>query len=263
MENRITTQEMMPGVFQLTDRMGMHAVLLVGQKSALLVDTGYGFDDLNAAVRAVTGLPLRVLCTHGHHDHACGNYQFDQVAMSDADMEVARKYAGGWRERVWAQAVERGIDLSDWRREDFLAAGPGACVPIGRESIALGGMTAEVYPMPGHTPGSLELFIPERGLLLPGDNWNETTWLFFDEACPLEVYRRTLRETLEWPFERILPPHNDHFFTKDDLKAFYADLEPERLKRISTPAPEMKPGTRVYRAAPAGRFCFCFDMDKA
>ena len=61
----------------------------------------------------------------------------------------------------------------------------------------------------------------------------------------------------------ILPPHNDRLFTKDDLHAFYEDTSPERLRKISEPAPGMRPGIRVCRAEPAGRFTFCFDADKA
>ena len=263
MENRVTHREILPGVFQLTDRMGMHLTLLAGEKRALLVDTGYGLDDLNAAVRAITDKPFQVLCTHGHHDHACGNFQFSGVLLHPEDFAVCERYAGGERQRVWEQAKERGVYLDDWKEANFLAAGCGPMTAVERTDIALGGLTAEIHPLPGHTPGSLEIRIPERKLLLPGDNWNQTTWLFFEESCPLSVYRDSLRRTLEMDFDVILPPHNDRLFTKDDLRAFYEDTSPERLREISEPAPGMRPGIRVCRAEPAGRFTFCFDADKA
>lgn len=263
MENRVTHREIIPGVFQLTDRMGMHIVLLVGAERALLVDTGYGLDDLNAAVRAITDKPFQVICTHGHHDHACGNFQFGEVFLCPEDFGICGRYAGGGRERVWGQALERGVYLADWTKEAFLGAGCGPMTAIGRCAIPLGGLTAEIYPLPGHTPGSLEILVPERKLLLPGDNWNETTWLFFEEACPLSVYRDSLRRTLEMDFDVILPPHNDRLFAKSDLAAFYEGTAPERLLPKAVPAPGMCPGVNVLRAEPAGRFTFCFDADKA
>ncbi|MBR6809763.1 MAG: MBL fold metallo-hydrolase, partial [Clostridia bacterium] len=69
MRSFIQAQKMTDNVWMLTDRMGMHMTLLVGTEKALLVDCGYGFDDIFAAVRSITSLPVTLLLSHGHHDH--------------------------------------------------------------------------------------------------------------------------------------------------------------------------------------------------
>lgn len=262
MENRITSREMLPGVWMLTDRMGMHMTLLTGREKALLVDTGYGFDDLKQAVRDLTSLPCTVVCTHGHHDHACGNFQFDRVFLLPGEIPVCKTYAGGWRERVWSQAEQKGVFLSDWQKDDFLRAGPGNPEPLSVPQMDLGGLTARFLPMPGHTPGSMEILVPERRLLLPGDNFNETTWLFFPEAEGMATYRRTLEKMLALDFDFVLPPHNDHLFTRADVRCFYEGTEKETLCTGSVPSFSMWPGKQVMTCHPAGRFTFSYDGGK-
>ena len=46
--------------------------LIAGTESALLLDTGLGLLDLPAVCRSLTPLPVRVLLTHAHGDHALG-----------------------------------------------------------------------------------------------------------------------------------------------------------------------------------------------
>ena len=65
-----TSQEVFPGIFHITDAMGVSFTLLTGSERALLIDTGYGLEDAAAYVRSVTSRPVDVLLTNGHHDHA-------------------------------------------------------------------------------------------------------------------------------------------------------------------------------------------------
>ena len=54
--------------------------LIVGPEKAMLIDTGFGVGDLKGLVREITGdMPLIVVNTHAHFDHAYGNFQFDRV----------------------------------------------------------------------------------------------------------------------------------------------------------------------------------------
>lgn len=63
--------------------------LLVGEKQALLIDTGYGEGDLPELVREITDLPLIVVNTHGHFDHTSGNAFFESVWMGEGGEEPA------------------------------------------------------------------------------------------------------------------------------------------------------------------------------
>ena len=70
--------------------------------------------------------------------------------------------------------------------------------------IDLGGLTAEIIEAPGHTPGSAVVYVPERKLLLSGDDWNPCTWLFFPQALGLREYRSNMRGIQQLPFEKVL-----------------------------------------------------------
>ncbi len=46
--------------------------LLVGREQALLIDSGYGLQNLPERIRQITNLPVTLVNTHGHLDHANG-----------------------------------------------------------------------------------------------------------------------------------------------------------------------------------------------
>ncbi len=262
MQNHITAKEMMENVWMLTDRMGMHATLLVGRERALLVDTGYGFDDLNAAIRSITDLPYSVLITHGHHDHACGAFQFDQVYLHRDEMPVLSFYAGNWRKRVWGQALQKSLDLSDWTEEDFVAQPCGNGVEINETEMDLGGLTAQILLCPGHTKGSLCVYVKERKLLLPGDNMNPTTWIFFPECEGLGTLIQSLKRLDALPFEQVLCPHFDRLLPRETFHAFLAGLNKENVLATSAPAFHLWEGKKVYACQPMEGFTLCYDADK-
>jgi glyoxylase-like metal-dependent hydrolase (beta-lactamase superfamily II) len=54
--------------------------LVIGPEKAMLIDTACGLGDIKGLVDEITGgMPLIVVNTHGHPDHARGNCQFDKV----------------------------------------------------------------------------------------------------------------------------------------------------------------------------------------
>lgn len=124
-ENRTVSKELLSDVHCITDRMNMNMTLLVGKRRALLIDTGYGFDDLPSAVRKITDSPLTVINTHGYQDHASGNYLFDHVYIADSDISVCKHYVSVSRPRIWQQAQSRSILLDDWTHDDYMEKGCG------------------------------------------------------------------------------------------------------------------------------------------
>ena len=73
------------GIWSISGSANDQMYLVQGRDKALLVDTGMGVGDLAGLVRSLTSLPVMVVNTHGHPDHAGGNGGFDEVYLHPAD----------------------------------------------------------------------------------------------------------------------------------------------------------------------------------
>ena len=216
-----------PGVTHIRDAMGVCMTLLEGEKSALLVDTGYGTEDVSAFVRTLTEKPLSVLLTHNHHDHAMGARWFAQTLMFPEDAAEWPVFTGLDKRRVvLGQAMAKGLPVTE---ADFLSGECRMPLPANKGAYDLGGLTAAVLPCPGHTPGSCVVYVPEHKLLLTGDDWNPCTWLFFEAALPVRAYRENVRRLQALPFERVLCSHQMECFPRAKFDAFVDSLTDEVL----------------------------------
>lgn len=222
-----------PGVTHIEDAMGVCMTLIEGEKSALLVDTGYGVEELAPLMTHLIGnKSLHVLLTHHHHDHALGVRGLGAIAgceysMLKEDAPAWETYTGMARRRiVLQQAITKGIEVDE---NEFLSGvldAPGTAVP---GDIDLGGLTARIISCPGHTPGSACVLIVERKLLLTGDDWNPCTWLFFPEALGVAEYRQNVRLLQALDFTNVLCSHQLEFYPRKVFDAFVDGLTDEVL----------------------------------
>ena len=209
------------GVWHIRDAMGVCVTLIAGLERAVLVDTAYGIGDLKSFVRSLTDLPLEVVLTHGHHDHALGAMGFESAGVLPGEEEVFKEYTCfSRRERVLEQAAAKGIVLSGREREEYLERPMPPLKMLKAGDMDLGGVTARVVPCPGHTPGSLAVWIPEKGILLPGDNYNPCTWVFFHEALGPRAYRENTKKLLSLSFDTVLCPHDHRPRTRKNMEDF-------------------------------------------
>ena len=106
--------EAFPGVFHITDAMGVSFTLIEGDERAILFDTGYGTEDVCAYVKTLTDKPVKVYLSHGHHDHMLGARWFDRTWICAEDTEEFILRTGqGQREKVMKQAEERSVTVPD------------------------------------------------------------------------------------------------------------------------------------------------------
>lgn len=223
-----TAKEVLAGVYHIQDGMGVCMTLLSGDKAAVLVDTGYGLEDVRAFVRSLTSLPLTVILTHGHHDHCMGVKWFDRVLMFPEDRTDFSVYSGeATRRRVLQSAAGKGLKPDE---DEYLTATLPVPETLQETALDLGGMTARIIHCPGHTPGSCVVHVPERSLLLTGDNWNPCTWLFFPAALAVRDYRRNVRGLLELDFENVLCSHQPELFSRHKMEAFLDALTDDALR---------------------------------
>lgn len=215
------------GVAHIRDAMGVCMTLIEGEKAALLVDTGYGVENVDAFIRTLTDKPLTVLLTHNHHDHAMGSRWFDKTVMFPEDMEEWPVFTGAEKRRVvLGQALAKGLAVTE---AEFLAG--ECCMPyaIHEGILELGDLTVNVIHCPGHTPGSCVLYIPQRRLLITGDDWNPCTWLFFEAALPVHQYRENVRRLQGIDFTHVLCSHQLECFPRAKFDAFVDNLTDEVL----------------------------------
>jgi glyoxylase-like metal-dependent hydrolase (beta-lactamase superfamily II) len=66
----LKSRQLLEGLWSIDGPANDLMYLVTGTRRAMLVDTGMGLGDLAGMVRGLTDLPLTVVNTHGHPDHA-------------------------------------------------------------------------------------------------------------------------------------------------------------------------------------------------
>ncbi len=204
-------------IVSITDEAGVHAFLITGTKQALLVDTCCGLGDIREAVREVTALPLTVWCTHGHLDHAGGAPVFEEVYLNPADRELAHRHADKSLRIRYVKRILR--DQYHFTEEEYVSGRRTRYLPLAdRQTLDLGGITAEAVHIPGHTHGMTSVLLREKRVMILGDACNRLTYLLLDESTSVEEYRDVLvsfyREYYD-QFDYALVSHDDEKVEKE------------------------------------------------
>ena len=184
---------------------GFRQYLVLGSERALLVDTGIGIGSLRDEVEKITKLPVTVINTHAHPDHAGGNAEFAPALMNPADFEIYSRMASLTFKQRDVARMPGGADFLSRLQPD----GPPPIAAEDGEVINLGGRSLRVVYAPGHTRGSLCVFEASTGVLFTGDNVQPfTTSLSEDCAADVETYRDTLRRLIALKPTKLLSGHS-------------------------------------------------------
>jgi glyoxylase-like metal-dependent hydrolase (beta-lactamase superfamily II) len=186
--------------------------LIVGEKRALLFDTGMGISDIKKVTAELTQLPIIVLNSHTHNDHVGGNWQFDTIYAMNTDF--TRQNARGSRDAAQAEigpgqvcgTLPKGFDATTYATRPWEIT---AYTHDG-DRFDLGGRTLEVIATPGHTPDAISLIDRANGLLFTGDTYYPAPiWLFRPET-DLDAYAASIRRlaALAPQIKLVLGAHN-------------------------------------------------------
>lgn len=244
-----------PGIFHITDAMGVSFTLIEGKNEAFLFDAGYGTENVRSFVRNMTDKPIKVFLSHGHHDHVLGSRWFDRTHLCREDMEEFRARTGrDQRMKVAKQAMEKGVMLP----EDFMVASVPLPEPIifteqtagfDSETEDLGCLKIRIIRVPGHTPGSIVVYVPEFSLLLTGDNWNPCTWMWFPNSINAFEWRENMRRVIsaledetKTGISQVLCSHQANVRSGTEIKKY---LEYMTFERMST-APAVEMGSPIH-----------------
>lgn len=184
-------------LFQIneTDENGLNvdAYLLIGKKEAVLIDTLQESEQLFDTVRRLTSLPLKVIITHGHPDHAGrGIRQFHEagvpVFMNKEDTGLYTDLFEGMYPPEWFTDIEEN------------------------DRFDPDGISLRTILVPGHTPGSIVLLDEKNGRLFTGDAVGSGQfWMQIPGCIPLHEFRDHLADligkTSAYTDLRIYPGH--------------------------------------------------------
>jgi len=223
--------------------------LIVGQKRALLFDTGMGISDVKKITAELTKLPIIVLNSHTHDDHVGGNWEFDTIYGMDTDF--TRKNAQGSREDAQAEVtpdqicgtLPKGFDAKayvtrPWKIAAYMHDG---------DRFDLGGRTIEVIATPGHTPDAISLIDRANGLLFTGDTYYPAPiWLYRPET-DLDAYGASIRRlaALAPQVKLVLGAHNIPVAQPSVLAQLVTAFDAVRARRVAA-TPE-SPGKVLYK----------------
>lgn len=207
-------------IYHIYEPGGVYSSLIIGTQKALLIDTGYGYGDLGAAVREITGLPLIVVNTHGHFDHVGGNYLFDEVYINYEELPVYYWYMTEVRPITTDKFIKQTKDGTcavipeDFSLEAYMSRRNKKFLPLkNHQFFDLGGRTVEAVFLPGHTNGSVVFFDWQSNIAFSGDNISNNVWIQFDFSAALYDYAANLEAfSRQYPIEGILAAHSRILF---------------------------------------------------
>jgi glyoxylase-like metal-dependent hydrolase (beta-lactamase superfamily II) len=213
--------------------------LIVGQRRALLFDTGLGVASIRDVVTQLTVLPITVLNSHTHFDHTGGNAEFPDILNEDTPF--SRKNAEG-QSNIYSRDA-----LAPERICGSLPAGvrPGAYAirpwNVSRrihdgEHIDLGGRDLEILFTPGHTPDSLSLLDRGNGLLFTGDTFYPGPIYLFTPETDFAAYAKSVARLTEFVprLKLLLPAHNVPI------------AEPDALHHLDTAVKQVQSGAAKF-----------------
>jgi glyoxylase-like metal-dependent hydrolase (beta-lactamase superfamily II) len=224
--------------------------LILGEKQALLFDTGMGISDIRRVTAELTRLPIVVLNSHTHNDHVGGNWQFETVDGMDTDF--TRANARGSRQDAQDELgpgmicgeLPKGFDSKSyatrpWTISRFLHD---------RDKIDLGGRTLEILSTPGHTPDAISLLDRANGLLFTGDTYYPAPiWLFRPETN-LDDYVASVKRlaALAPQLKLVLGEHNVPYAQPWVSPKLVGAIEAVRAGKV--PAEPQYNGKAIYRS---------------
>lgn len=223
--------------------------LIVGERKALLFDTGMGISDIKKVTAELTSLPVIVTNSHTHDDHVGGNWEYDIIYGMDTDF--TRKNARGSRTDAQAEVtpdqicgtLPKGFDTKAYSTRPWKIT---ANIRDG-DDFDLGGRILEVIATPGHTPDAISLLDRANGLLFTGDTYYPAPiWLYRPET-DLNAYAVSIRRlaAIAPQVKFVLGAHNIPVASPAVLSRLVTAFDAVRAGKVA--ATPDSPGKILYK----------------
>lgn len=178
-----TVEQISPDTYRIDEHGISNCYLAVGKERALLIDSGCGIGNLKRTVEQLTALPVDVVLTHAHCDHAGGVGWYERFFVHEAD--------GAFVYRILSSRLAaRAIVGKNGKKSDF------AKLPFRSKSVTirnghvfeLGGRRITVVHTLGHTRGSIVLLDDNNKIMFTGDDINPFLWIWLPGCTSLKEW---------------------------------------------------------------------------
>lgn len=169
--------------------------LFVGDKDALLVDTGFFDVDIVPVVKEITTLPIKVVLTHGDGDHTGSLGAFGECYVHEGDKGL----------------IPENVTTHDIKDGDHIGAGD---------------YEFEIVHIPGHTYGSVAFLEKKKRFILTGDGVQKNGNIFmFGEKRNFPLYLESLNKlkNMTGEFDEIYPSHSECPIEKEAIEKCLVD----------------------------------------
>lgn len=203
------SEQLSQHIYRIKDPLNVFVYLVMGNKGACLLDSGYGAGDLKGYIQETFDVDPFVVLTHGHIDHIGGANAFEKVYLNPKEKEVYHRHMQTDFRKLFFeqnQAVLPPYDmvtLSPYKPyEELLPYHDGQIFSLGDVQIAM-------IEVPGHTPGMCVALIPEDRTIVFGDACGVSVLLFDEFSSSVQEYRSSLEKLklVEPRYDTILRNH--------------------------------------------------------
>jgi len=201
--------------------------LVLGERKAVLIDTGNGIGDIKKIVDGLTDLPIMVLNTHTHADHIGKNSDFDDIAVFDTEYSRKRAESGQTKEQmesflasdhVW-MPLPSYFDPEKYVIEPFKVTW---WLKDG-DIVDLGGRELEVLHTPGHAPDAVCILDRENKLFWTGDSFYPAPIYIYRPTTSLDQFIDSFANMVELMplYDWVMPSHNEPRMEKHLVRECY------------------------------------------
>lgn len=215
-----------------------HCYLLNGSKRSLLIDTGLGICNIYNEVVKLTDNPISAVATHIHWDHIGGHKYFPDFYAHKNELNWLNGENPLTVEQIKKMVIDR-CDLPEGYNVDNYEFFQGTPTRVLNDNdvIDLGDRLIHVLHTPGHAPGHMCFFEPQRGYLFTGDLvYKDTLFAYYPSTDP-ESYLASLERVAELSVSRVFPAHHS------------LDIKPEILLRMRDAFRQLKAEGKLHHGS--------------
>lgn len=247
----------------------INSYVIFGKERNLVIDTGMNMPEcLSAIKKGVDELHLDlkktdIFLTHMHADHTGLSgilaEEGAQIYFSKIEFEFLFRFKGDYWERILNYLIKHGFPEDESRRavknhpgQKYIAKGniDFKFIDDGHK-INTGNFLFKCIHTPGHTPGHICLYEPNKKLLFSGDHILEDISpiiaVLSDEDSPLQSYLESLDKILNYDIQLVCPGHRRVF---SDCKKRVLELKEHHRRRLDEILNILKNGVKnAYQVA--------------